>query len=51
MSRINGDETQVTIKLLDSKARSEELARMLGGVEITQATRAHAAELLARAAQ
>ena len=51
VSRINGDETQVSIQSLDSKARSEELARMLGGVEITQATRAHAEELLARGAR
>lgn len=32
---------------LDAAARVEELARMLGGVSITAATRAHAAEMLA----
>ena len=36
------------IEDLDKKARVEEIARMLGGVEITEKTRAHAAEMLAR---
>ena len=35
------------IDALDSKARVEEVARMLGGVEITATTRKHARELLA----
>ncbi len=35
------------IEALDKKARIEEIARMLGGVEITAKTRAHAAEMLA----
>ncbi len=35
------------IMVLDSKARVEEVARMLGGVEITATTRKHARELLA----
>ena len=35
------------IEVLDSKARVEEVARMLGGVEITATTRKHARELLA----
>lgn len=35
------------ISVLDSKARVEEVARMLGGVEITATTRRHARELLA----
>ncbi|MEW5787653.1 MAG: DNA repair protein RecN [Pseudomonadota bacterium] len=34
------------VTLLDADARVGELARMLGGVTITEATRAHAAELL-----
>ncbi len=34
------------IETLDKKARIEEIARMLGGVEITAKTRAHAAEML-----
>ncbi len=36
------------IETLNKKARVEEIARMLGGVEITDKTRAHAAEMLAR---
>jgi len=35
------------IEVLDSKARVEEVARMLGGIEITETTRKHARELLA----
>ena len=35
------------IDVLDNKARIEEVARMLGGVEITATTRKHARELLA----
>jgi DNA repair protein RecN (Recombination protein N) len=35
------------IALLERKARVEELARMLGGVEITETTRKHAREMLA----
>ena len=34
------------VAVLDGKARIEELARMLGGTEITATTRKHAAELL-----
>ncbi len=43
-----GDETQVELESLDAPGRTEELARMLGGVEITAKTRAHAEELLSR---
>jgi len=32
---------------LDRKQRVEELARMLGGIEITDTTRKHAREMLA----
>ncbi len=39
------------IETLDKKARIEEIARMLGGVEITAKTRAHAAEMLGASAQ
>jgi DNA repair protein RecN (Recombination protein N) len=35
------------IDVLDSKTRVEEIARMLGGLEITATTRKHARELLA----
>lgn len=34
------------VALLDEAARTEEVARMLGGVEITEASRRHAAEML-----
>jgi len=37
---------QSRVQVLDDAARIEEIARMLGGVEITARTRAHAAEML-----
>ena len=40
--------TRTTVTALHDRARSEEIARMLGGEEITAQTRAHAAEMLAR---
>ncbi len=49
VTRLSGDETEVELSKLDKASRSEELARMLGGVEITAKTRAHAEELLFRA--
>lgn len=42
-----GGRTLSHIELLDAKARVEEIARMLGGLEITATTRKHARELLA----
>ncbi|MFC7289565.1 DNA repair protein RecN [Herminiimonas glaciei] len=39
--------TASSIDALDSNARVEEIARMLGGLEITATTRSHARELLA----
>ena len=39
--------TVSSIDALDAKARIEEIARMLGGIEITATTRKHARELLA----
>ncbi len=48
VSKISGDGKTVSrIAFLDSKARVEEIARMLGGLEITATTRKHARELLA----
>jgi DNA repair protein RecN (Recombination protein N) len=41
--------THTRIEALDATGRRAELARMLGGVEITQATRAHAKQMLERA--
>ena len=44
----DGDGRPVSrIALLDRKARIEELARMLGGLAITDTTRKHAREMLA----
>ena len=51
VNRINSDETEVNIESLEPAARVDELARMLGGVEITQTTRAHADELISRASK
>ena len=48
VTKLSGDATQVELDTLDSTGRTEELARMLGGVEITAKTRAHAEELLSR---
>ncbi len=39
---------QVEIRQLDDEERVEELARMLGGIDITEQTRAHARDMLAR---
>jgi DNA repair protein RecN (Recombination protein N) len=43
----DGGKTVSRIDVLDTKARVEEVARMLGGIEITETTRKHARELLA----
>ena len=43
----DGKNTRTRIANLTSKERIEELARMLGGMEITDRTRDHAAEMLA----
>ena len=42
--------TLSNISLLDDQQRVEEIARMLGGVKITETTRKHAAEMLGMAA-
>ena len=46
---VNGSSTHSAVSRLDDKSRIEELARMLGGVEITKETRANARQMLARA--
>lgn len=43
------DHTGTSIRMLDEAARGQEIARMLGGVEITAQTLAHAEEMLSRA--
>jgi DNA repair protein RecN (Recombination protein N) len=45
----DNDSTHTRIDRLDSAGRRDELARMLGGVEITRETRAHARQMLERA--
>ena len=42
----DGASTQTQIEALDAKARRDEIARMLGGVEITRQTLAHAKQML-----
>lgn len=46
---VENDQTRTSIKPLNEKDRVEEIARMLGGVEITDQTRAHASEMIDRA--
>ena len=41
-----GNSTRTDVVALDAEARLEEIARMLGGVEITAQTRAHASEMI-----
>ncbi len=45
----DGNSTRTRLHVLNKDERVEELARMLGGVEITRKTLAHAAEMLAGA--
>ena len=45
----DGRTTETNIDRLDEKARVDEIARMLGGVDITQQTRRHAREMIQRA--
>lgn len=47
----DGTATRTNVQVLGKDERIEELARMLGGVEITKKTLAHAAEMLADAPQ
>ncbi|HKJ77567.1 MAG TPA: DNA repair protein RecN, partial [Gammaproteobacteria bacterium] len=44
-----GGETRAEVSPLADRAREEEVARMLGGMEITDQTRSHARELLEKA--
>ncbi|TAM94902.1 MAG: DNA repair protein RecN [Rhodanobacteraceae bacterium] len=46
---VEGKATRTHIATLDAKGRGEELARMLGGVEIDRETRAHAKKMLEKA--
>lgn len=52
VSKLSGkDHTRTSIRVLNTEQRTDELARMLGGVEITSQTLAHAEEMLTRAQQ
>jgi DNA repair protein RecN (Recombination protein N) len=50
MKKVAAGQTRTQIIPLTGDDRIEELARMLGGVELTRQTRAHAADMMARAA-
>ena len=45
----DGTTTRSAVRVLDKPARVDELARMLGGIEITSATRANAKQMLVKA--
>jgi DNA repair protein RecN (Recombination protein N) len=47
----DGKTSRTNVRQLSSAERVEELSRMLGGIEITERTRAHAAEMIDRAAK
>jgi len=47
----DGHTTETRIDALDDSARIDEIARMLGGVDITEQTRRHASEMIVRAQQ
>jgi len=44
----DGQSTDIAIEPLDAKSRRDEIARMLGGIEITRETLAHAKQMLER---
>ena len=47
----DGKISRTNVRALGSEERVEELSRMLGGIEITERTRAHAAEMIDRASK
>jgi len=49
--RLTGEATHSQVVALAADARVEEIARMLGGVEITREVRANAKQMLTRAQQ
>jgi DNA repair protein RecN (Recombination protein N) len=51
VSKSSSADTQTHVSRLDARDRIDEIARMLGGVEITQATRNHATEMIQRASE
>ena len=46
VKRIAGERTNTSVAVLSEEERLEEIARMLGGVELTEKTREHAREML-----
>jgi DNA repair protein RecN (Recombination protein N) len=51
MKLTDGKTSRTQVRRLTAEDRVEELSRMLGGIEITERTRAHAAEMIDRAAR
>lgn len=49
--KLTADNTHIEIQELDRPKRVEEIARMLGGMQLTQTTRLHAEEMLDQAQQ
>lgn len=49
--QVDAGQTATRIATLDAGARIEEIARMLGGIELTAQTRAHATDMIERAAR
>jgi DNA repair protein RecN (Recombination protein N) len=49
LKQTDGKTSRTEVRALTSNERVEELSRMLGGVEVTARTRAHAAEMIDRA--
>jgi DNA repair protein RecN (Recombination protein N) len=49
ITKQSGKDAQIHVQDLNSDQRLEEISRMLGGIEITRETRAHAADMLKRA--
>jgi DNA repair protein RecN (Recombination protein N) len=47
VKRIAGERTNTSVAILSDQERLEEIARMLGGVELTETAREHAREMLA----
>lgn len=47
--QVESGQTSTKVQRLDAEQREQELARMLGGIKITDQTRAHAREMLAQA--
>lgn len=50
VTKSGDNQTEVAVETLDERDRVEEIARMLGGLTITQKTLAHARDMLTRAA-